>query len=587
MAEPAWQEQLRVGLVERNARESAYASVIEQYRRLAQQTKLLKERNASLLRAMGSARANPSSSTVYVPGSGDDNPVRAAYITSLESQISSLRDELATVYKTQGQNAQRLLAMNETLREKEELSRLDSESLRKARDEIATLRRKVEQHNELMAEKDRTAQILHDEINTLQLELGQIEERNSVLTKDNAKLLQRWLDAKQAEVNKMNEAMEFYEDMQTRRQAAISTNPDAPNPGPSAADTDDVLSLSESMSGNGEGLEEPVPTTTKNGITSPAETDVSQTPNGYDSLTTMRTPSLAACAVFVAAFGSSLVGAAPALSLGHYNRLDSSAETISGGLSSLKAARAAPAVGQYANDIVTSGRHPLVTTGTVVPSQPKQARAPADAPGVLDVLQARTLPRKAVVGTVVARPAGNSTSPGAARLSKRALDEDTAGGNAYSGAAGDVSGGSVVSATHAVHARTDDRGTMGGNAYTGDSGDVSGGSIENIGGDNAGMPTLMNINSNNAGAGGTSESGCAAGGHDENDAGAGGNASGAGGNAYSGSAGNAEGGSVSNVGGMVNYDSNNGGAAGTSKTGCATGGNVGAPTTETACAVCL
>lgn len=37
-------------------------------RRLAQQTKLLKERNASLLKAVGSVRANPSSSTVYIPG---------------------------------------------------------------------------------------------------------------------------------------------------------------------------------------------------------------------------------------------------------------------------------------------------------------------------------------------------------------------------------------------------------------------------------------------------------------------------------------------------------------------------------------
>lgn len=133
--------------------------------------------------------------------------MRVAYITSLESQISSLRDELATVYKTQGQNAQRLLAMTETLREKEEFSRIESESVRKAREEIVSLRRKVDQHNELMSEKDRTAQvcwgihstllvmfipriqILHDEINTLQLELGQIEERNQTLTKDTARHL--------------------------------------------------------------------------------------------------------------------------------------------------------------------------------------------------------------------------------------------------------------------------------------------------------------------------------------------------------------------------------------------------------------
>lgn len=156
-----------------------YSPLTPADRRLAQQTKLLKERNASLLKAVGSVRANPSSSTVYIPGtaSGEEcvipsltplthlhpcpcrNPVRAAYMASLESQISSLRDELASVYKTQGQNAQRLLAMNETLREKEELSRIESENLRKAREEIDRLRRKVDQHNELMMEKDRTAQV--------------------------------------------------------------------------------------------------------------------------------------------------------------------------------------------------------------------------------------------------------------------------------------------------------------------------------------------------------------------------------------------------------------------------------------------
>jgi len=248
MTDPSWQEQLRLRLLERNAKESSHASIIEQYRRLAQQTKLLKERNASLLRAMGSVRANPSSSTVYVPGTGDENPVRAAYIGSLESQISSLRDELATVYKTQGQNAQRLLAMNETLREKEEMSRIESENLRKSQDEAVILSRKVEQHDELMTEKDRTAQILHDEINTLQLELGQIEERNSILVKDNAKLLQRWLDAKQEEVNKMNEVNEFYQDMRSRRETAPRTgtesstdNPDSkPNHKPSVSANEEV-----------------------------------------------------------------------------------------------------------------------------------------------------------------------------------------------------------------------------------------------------------------------------------------------------------------------------------------------------------
>lgn len=63
------------------------------------------------------------------------------------------------MYKTQGQNAQRLLAMTETLREKEEQARTETENVRQLRDEITVLRRKVDQHNELMTEKDRTAQV--------------------------------------------------------------------------------------------------------------------------------------------------------------------------------------------------------------------------------------------------------------------------------------------------------------------------------------------------------------------------------------------------------------------------------------------
>jgi len=262
-------------LAERNARESAFSPIIEQYRKLAQQTKLLKERNASLLRAVGSVRAAPGASAPSGGGSSEDNPVRAAYMASLESQISSLRDELATVYKTQGQNAQRLLSMNETLREKEESSRVDLENLRKTRDDISVLQRKVNQHNELMTEKDRTVQILHDEISTLQLELGQIEERNQTLTKDNAKLLQRWLDAKQAEANKMNEANEFYENMRSRHHTVLTWR-DGAGDDANGADT----ASQSSVSGNGDAEEGEQPMRKKDGTPSPAAKAVDLTPNG-------------------------------------------------------------------------------------------------------------------------------------------------------------------------------------------------------------------------------------------------------------------------------------------------------------------
>lgn len=68
---------------------------------------------------------SPGTSEVSIYDYEFSNRVRAAYVASLESQITSLREELASIYKTQGQNAQRLLSMNEALREKEELIRFN------------------------------------------------------------------------------------------------------------------------------------------------------------------------------------------------------------------------------------------------------------------------------------------------------------------------------------------------------------------------------------------------------------------------------------------------------------------------------
>ncbi|KAG8693815.1 hypothetical protein FRC09_010277 [Ceratobasidium sp. 395] len=228
----SWQEELRQRLVERNAEESAYSGIIEQYRRLAQQARLLSERNSTLLRAVGSVQSQPGgaaaagSATVqeYVfrdilKKSADkcalSNPVRVAYVASLESQITSLRDELAAVYKTQGQNAQRLLSMNETLREKEEQTRITLEELRQVKDEVERHRRTAKDHKEQIDEKNRALQTLIDDAQAHQLEISQVEVRNEELKKDNAGLLQRWLDHMNEAANKMNHANNFYSELRT------------------------------------------------------------------------------------------------------------------------------------------------------------------------------------------------------------------------------------------------------------------------------------------------------------------------------------------------------------------------------------
>jgi autophagy-related protein 16 len=116
------------------------------------------------------------------------------------------------------------------------------------------------------------------------LELGQIEERNSILTKDNAKLLQRWLDAKQAEANKMNEANEFYENMQSQHQAVLSWRDGSGGEGgrelnPSNG-ADNISQTSTSVSGKGDASNTSHTNPRKDGIPSPAGNPMDLTPNG-------------------------------------------------------------------------------------------------------------------------------------------------------------------------------------------------------------------------------------------------------------------------------------------------------------------
>lgn len=126
---------------------------------------------------------------------------------------------------------------------------------------------------------------MHDEINTLQLELGQLEERNGILSKDNAKLLQRWLDAKQSEANRLNEANDFYEDMRSRHQAVLSWRDVSGKPGGSSTANDEgaeVRSVTQAsvLSGNGHANGEQRTTQTTDGTKSPPETGNTLNPNG-------------------------------------------------------------------------------------------------------------------------------------------------------------------------------------------------------------------------------------------------------------------------------------------------------------------
>ncbi|CAO3697135.1 unnamed protein product [Rhizopus microsporus] len=128
-----------------------------------------------------------------------------------EGRIRELSEERAEMYKTQSENAQRLIHLSEQLRIKEDKEKQQTKELIQLSDQVKKLSAKCELQVYQLKEKDVTIQILQDELTALQLEITTTEEKNKNLSIENKQLLQRWIDLKNAEAEKMNEAMQFYE----------------------------------------------------------------------------------------------------------------------------------------------------------------------------------------------------------------------------------------------------------------------------------------------------------------------------------------------------------------------------------------
>ncbi|BGP34008.1 hypothetical protein JCM10296v2_005823 [Rhodotorula toruloides] len=212
----AWQDEIRLGLLHRDHREHALAPIIAHYSRLAQQTLALKERNNALVHAARTGGTGGGAGQ----GKDTDSAVHSALIASLELQLAQTRADLSEQYKVQSLNAQRLLSLTDSLREAEERGRDERDELARLRTEVGALREKDGWYKDMVKEKERQLVILQDELASLELELSQLELQNSNLKTDNAALLQRWLESKAEEANRMNEANAFLEEAKKLKREA-------------------------------------------------------------------------------------------------------------------------------------------------------------------------------------------------------------------------------------------------------------------------------------------------------------------------------------------------------------------------------
>ncbi|KAJ9048793.1 hypothetical protein DSO57_1031276 [Entomophthora muscae] len=170
------------------------AKEVERRKELENEVRVLSSSRAFLPRSEKSSEPNFSESAHYYQKK----------IAELEAQVSTLKDERSELYKNQGSNAQRLLDMTDIIKRQEERSRASEEELISLRQRVKKLSEKADYSVEYMREKDRTIQVLQDELSTSHLELTKTDEKMKQLKAENSSLLQRWLKKMNEEAEHMN-----------------------------------------------------------------------------------------------------------------------------------------------------------------------------------------------------------------------------------------------------------------------------------------------------------------------------------------------------------------------------------------------
>ncbi|KAF9995361.1 hypothetical protein BGZ80_011241 [Entomortierella chlamydospora] len=210
-----WEADILGLFANRDKHEKAFTNMVDSYNELVQKLSYYVEQNKHLESTTQNAKDQHEKMARQVTVLREQgSPMNQKRSAELEAQVASLKDERAELYKTQGTNAQRLLDLNDILRNKDATLAQNKEEIRRLTEANTIFAHKNQDMQERLNEKNVTIQVIQDELQTLQLEMGKLDERQRELERENAQLLQRWLKMKNEEADRMNAANVFLENEQ-------------------------------------------------------------------------------------------------------------------------------------------------------------------------------------------------------------------------------------------------------------------------------------------------------------------------------------------------------------------------------------
>ncbi|CAB4004895.1 autophagy-related 16-1-like, partial [Paramuricea clavata] len=139
-------------------------------------------------------------------------------VQALEQKIYKLQEELTVLHRTKGENAQKVIELNNVITQKNDDLSLKEAQLQDSLINLDCVKTEAKRLEQTIVELEATDQMLKDELQALQMAYNSLELKFGKVQEENRELVERWMMKKAKDADAMN----FENEQQTRaRQAKL------------------------------------------------------------------------------------------------------------------------------------------------------------------------------------------------------------------------------------------------------------------------------------------------------------------------------------------------------------------------------
>ncbi|KAG6441351.1 hypothetical protein O3G_MSEX001781 [Manduca sexta] len=201
-----WRNSIVSQLQTRNKYETAaFQDIIAFQSRLFDNVNTLKNENLQL--TLVNERIRFSGTDSVITGTGGPSNER---IQALEQKILVQQEELTSLHRRRGENAQQIMSLNEKVHDLEKQLQAKDVTISENTALIASLRAEIQMYETNMTELQGLNQVLRDEHQALQIAFAAIEEKLRKAQDENRSLVERLIKYKAKDADKMNEENEHF-----------------------------------------------------------------------------------------------------------------------------------------------------------------------------------------------------------------------------------------------------------------------------------------------------------------------------------------------------------------------------------------